>query len=53
MRSPRTAGSRESRLPPVADLDGEHPLVDDVAEAIDDAGAVEVDPGRHFVVRAR
>ncbi len=48
VRSPRTAGSR-SRGPSVADLDGEHPFVDDVPEAIDDAGAVEVDAAGRFV----
>ena len=34
---------------PLGDLDSEHPFVDDVPEAIDDAGAVEVDAGRRFV----
>ena len=34
---------------PVGDLDGEHPFVDDVPEAIDDAGPIEVDADRHFM----
>ena len=37
------------RVVPLGDLDGEHPFVDDLPEAIDDAGLVEVDAARHFV----
>ena len=38
---------------PLGNLDGEHPFVDDVPEAIDDAGAVEVDAGQALRERAR
>jgi hypothetical protein len=34
---------------PLADLDDEHPFVDDLPKPIDDAGSVQIDPRRHFV----
>ena len=52
VKLPRTAGSRWTGSCAFGELHGEEPFVDDVPEAIHDAGAVEVEAGRRFVMPA-